>query len=181
MSDESLPIPATPEALRKTLGRRPALWVGAGASIAAGLPSTGKLVDAMVAEADGAIDPGLSFEQVADAFVGQQGEGHLKTLLQRLIGAPAGRAGGMPGLTLATPPRRYGRAPEINSRRRGLPDRATAPASPRPFRRAVRGAGRISRSMKPTARLVLASRVLTKHVRMKGPGGGGIPLAPGRR
>ncbi len=76
------PIAATPDALRKTLGRRPVLWVGAGTSIAAGHPSTWALVEAMIAEADDPIDPALTFEQAADAFVASQGAGALEDLLQ---------------------------------------------------------------------------------------------------
>ncbi len=81
------PIAATPDALRKTLGRRPVLWVGAGTSIAAGHPSTWALVEAMIAEADDPIDPALTFEQAADAFVASQGAGALEDLLQRQLGA----------------------------------------------------------------------------------------------
>lgn len=81
------PIPATPDVLARTLARRPVLWVGAGASIAAGHPSTGALVDALVAAAADPIDPALPFEQVADAFVASQGAGALGDLLQRLLGA----------------------------------------------------------------------------------------------
>ncbi len=80
------PITATPEALAKALDRRPVLWVGAGVSAAAGHPGTGALVAAMVAAADDPIDPGLSFEQVADAFVASQGAGALGDLLQRELG-----------------------------------------------------------------------------------------------
>lgn len=87
MTDHPRPIPATPEALRKILARRPVLWVGAGASIAAGHPSTGALVEAMIAEADDPIDPALGFERAADAFVASQGAGALEDLLQRLLGA----------------------------------------------------------------------------------------------
>ena len=80
------PIPATPEALAKTLKRRPVLWVGAGASIAAGHPSTRVLVDALVADAERPLDPALPFEQVADAYVASMGAGALGDLLQRLLG-----------------------------------------------------------------------------------------------
>jgi len=40
------PIPATAAALQKELDSRPLLWVGAGASVAAGYPGTGKILDA---------------------------------------------------------------------------------------------------------------------------------------
>lgn len=82
------PIPATPEALAKTLGRRPVLWVGAGASVAAGHPSTGELVAALVDAADHHIDPALPFEQVADRFVKSMSKGALDDLLQCLLGGP---------------------------------------------------------------------------------------------
>jgi hypothetical protein len=55
------PIEATPDSLARILAERPVLWVGAGASIAAGYPSTGRLVDAMIQAADDPIDPDLSF------------------------------------------------------------------------------------------------------------------------
>ncbi|MCP4656113.1 MAG: hypothetical protein GY856_11925, partial [bacterium] len=48
MPDDPRPIPATPEFLKKTLSRRPVLWVGAGASIAAGHRTTAALVDALI-------------------------------------------------------------------------------------------------------------------------------------
>ena len=45
MPDATRQIPATGDALEKTLRLRPILWVGAGASVAAGHPSTGALVN----------------------------------------------------------------------------------------------------------------------------------------
>jgi len=53
------------------------LWVGAGLSVAAGLPGTGRLVQAMVATADHPITPDLPFEKAADAFVASMGRGAL--------------------------------------------------------------------------------------------------------
>lgn len=41
------PLPATADRLQKELDARPLLWVGAGASIAAGYPGTGALLDAL--------------------------------------------------------------------------------------------------------------------------------------
>lgn len=78
MPDPPQVIPATPAALEKVLRRRPVLWVGAGVSIAAGYPSTGALVDALIADADDPIDPDLPFERVADAYVASQGAGALE-------------------------------------------------------------------------------------------------------
>ena len=69
MSEAPLGLIATSDVLRKTLKRRPVLWVGAGVSVAAGLPSTRDLVAAMVADADHPIDADLPFEKVADAYV----------------------------------------------------------------------------------------------------------------
>ncbi|MEE8525438.1 MAG: SIR2 family protein, partial [Thermoanaerobaculia bacterium] len=87
MSEAPHRLDATPDVLRKTLGRRPVLWVGAGVSVAAGLPSTRDLVAAMIADADDPIDASLPFEKVADAYVDSLGEGALANLLQRQIAA----------------------------------------------------------------------------------------------
>jgi len=91
MPDDPRPIPATPESLKKTLSRRPVLWVGAGTSIAAGHPTTGALVEALIADADDPIDPNLPFEQVADAFVASQGEGGPSKICCNASSAPPGR------------------------------------------------------------------------------------------
>lgn len=85
MSESGLLV-ASVSLLQKMLRRRPILWVGAGASMAAGHPSTTTLVAAMIAEADQPIDPTLSFEQVADAFVVSQGRSALADLLQAQLG-----------------------------------------------------------------------------------------------
>jgi hypothetical protein len=53
------------------------LWVGAGASAAAGYPGTSQLVRAMLEAAEDPIDADLSFFEVADAFVASQGAGDL--------------------------------------------------------------------------------------------------------
>ena len=66
--------------------RAATLWVGAGASIAAGHPGTGQLTQKLIDEADDPIDAQLSFEQVADAFVHSMGEGALDDLLQHVLG-----------------------------------------------------------------------------------------------
>jgi hypothetical protein len=79
-------IPATADKLRQILDRRPVLWVGAGLSIAAGLPSTARLCQAMAEDADVPLDPKLPFEQLADAFVAAMGPGPLGDLLQRELG-----------------------------------------------------------------------------------------------
>lgn len=62
------PTSATSEVGSKFLqDRRPVLWVGAGASVAAGYPGTGQLVRAMAEAADDSIDAKLSFFEVATA------------------------------------------------------------------------------------------------------------------
>ena len=82
-------LAATPERLNKILEQKPLLWVGAGASMAAGYPSTGQLVDAMVEAAMDDLDASLSFEQVADAFVASAGgPAALGDVLQRQLGQP---------------------------------------------------------------------------------------------
>lgn len=86
MSDTSRAIAATARRLEKVLALRPVLWVGAGASVAAGHPGTWQLTEKMIAGADDTIDPGLSFEQVADAYVKSEGKGALTDLLQSLVG-----------------------------------------------------------------------------------------------
>jgi SIR2-like domain len=87
MSGGPRSLDATPDALRKILGRKPVLWVGAGVSVAAGLPSTRDPVQAMIAGADDPIDASLPFEQVADAYVESMGDGALADLLQEQIAA----------------------------------------------------------------------------------------------
>ncbi|HYG62436.1 MAG TPA: SIR2 family protein, partial [Thermoanaerobaculia bacterium] len=67
---------------------RPVLWVGAGASVAANYPGTNDLIREMVDESEVTIDPLLPFFEVADRFVGSQGEGALGDLLQRVLGPP---------------------------------------------------------------------------------------------
>src|SRR5688572_19512994 len=75
-------LQATPDSLSKVLTDRPVLWVGAGASVAAGYPSTGRLIQAMVAAADDPVDPDLPFFEVTDRFVDSVGDGTLADLLQ---------------------------------------------------------------------------------------------------
>jgi hypothetical protein len=55
------PLLATAANLRKELDAHPLLWVGAGASIAAGYPATGALLDALKKRADDPIDRNVSF------------------------------------------------------------------------------------------------------------------------
>ena len=83
-------LPADVEQLGKVLDRRPVLWVGSGASVAAGYPSTGRLVAAMTEAAGGPerFPPGTDFTSVADLFVRQLGAGVLGDLLQRELGPP---------------------------------------------------------------------------------------------
>ena len=78
-------IPATPERLRKELDGRPLLWVGAGASVAAGYPGTQAILAALAAEADDPIDVSAPFPKVVDAFVASRGAGALADLLQKLF------------------------------------------------------------------------------------------------
>lgn len=79
---------ASPEVLRKQLKRKPLLWVGAGLSVAAGLPGTDRLIQKMVEEANRPLDASLSFEKVADAFIASTGKGALGDLLQRELAEP---------------------------------------------------------------------------------------------
>ncbi len=79
------PIPATAAVLQKELDGKPLLWVGAGASVAAGYPGTGKILDALAARADDPIDKTAPFPQVVDAFVASRGAGELADILQKLF------------------------------------------------------------------------------------------------
>jgi len=76
-------IEATAESVAKVLRNTPVLWVGAGASAAAGYPSTADLVRAMVEEAADPLDTNASFFEVADAFVETMGAGPLSNLMER--------------------------------------------------------------------------------------------------
>ena len=82
-------IPATVDALRRLLDARPVLWVGAGASIAAGHPSRAELEAAIREDADVHIAPGLDLPAVADAYVAANGRGPLNRLLDRRLRRPA--------------------------------------------------------------------------------------------
>jgi tetratricopeptide (TPR) repeat protein len=79
------PIPATRGALEKELDGRPLLWVGAGASVAAGYPGTRMILAALSARADDPIDVSAPFPQVVDAFVDSRGTGELAEILQKLF------------------------------------------------------------------------------------------------
>ena len=85
------PIAATIPAIENLLKSKPLLWVGAGTSVAAGLPSSGALVDAMIADCL-AEDPdaegwrGLSVLDVSDRFIEARSKGRLDELLQENIG-----------------------------------------------------------------------------------------------
>ncbi|HKI03611.1 MAG TPA: tetratricopeptide repeat protein [Thermoanaerobaculia bacterium] len=78
-------ISATPAALQKELDSRPLLWVGAGTSVAAGYPGTGKILKALAARADDPIDENAPFPQIVDAFVASRGAGELGDILQKLF------------------------------------------------------------------------------------------------
>jgi hypothetical protein len=82
------PIEATPESLARILNERPVLWVGAGASVAAGYPGTNRLIEVMLKASDDAINPNLPFFRIADSLIHSAGVGTLPDLLQREIGPP---------------------------------------------------------------------------------------------
>jgi NAD-dependent SIR2 family protein deacetylase len=79
------PIDASAEALKRQLKDHSIIWIGAGASIAAGYPSAARLVAALKEAAD---DPITSddFPEATDEFVRSRGEAALRVLLQREIG-----------------------------------------------------------------------------------------------
>jgi hypothetical protein len=79
------PIAADDSSLARILGKRPVLWVGSGLSIAAGYPTTGALLDALVAAADDPIDTTRSFYEVVDAVVASVRAGRVRDVLQQLF------------------------------------------------------------------------------------------------
>jgi tetratricopeptide (TPR) repeat protein len=79
------PIPATPAVLQKELSGKPLLWVGAGTSVAAGYPGTGKILDALAERADDPVDKTAPFPKVVDDFVASRGAGELGDILQKLF------------------------------------------------------------------------------------------------
>ena len=70
--------------LQKELDGRPLLWVGAGASVAAGYPGTGKILDALAERADDPIDKTAPFPKVVDDFVASRGAGSRATPAEAL-------------------------------------------------------------------------------------------------
>ena len=80
------PIDASAEALKRQLKDHSIVWIGAGASIAAGYPSAARLVTALKEAADE--DPITSddFAEATDQFLRSRGEAALRVLLQREIG-----------------------------------------------------------------------------------------------
>lgn len=85
------PIAATIPAIENILKNKPLLWVGAGTSVAAGLPSSGALVEAMIADCiaedpDAATWRGRSLFDVSDRYIEAQSQGKLGELLQAKIG-----------------------------------------------------------------------------------------------
>jgi tetratricopeptide (TPR) repeat protein len=86
------PSPATAAVLRKELEGRPLLWVGAGASVAAGYPSTQAILAALARRADEPIGAGgaAPFPRVVDAFVASRGAGDLADILQSLFAPRSG-------------------------------------------------------------------------------------------
>lgn len=79
------PIEASAAALKRQLSDHSIIWIGAGASIAAGYPSAARLVASLKDAAD---DPITSddFPEATDQFVQSRGEAALRVLLQREIG-----------------------------------------------------------------------------------------------
>jgi NAD-dependent SIR2 family protein deacetylase len=78
-------IDASAAALKRQLTDRSIIWIGAGASIAAGYPSAAQLVTALKEAADDWI-MSENFPEVTDQFVRSRGEASLRQLLQREIG-----------------------------------------------------------------------------------------------
>jgi hypothetical protein len=67
---------------------RPVLWVGAGLSVAAGCPSTGRLLEALRADTGGKLDIAGEFTEVVDAFVATEGKRALETVMATLFAKP---------------------------------------------------------------------------------------------
>ena len=84
-ADPIKPIEASAAALKRQLSDHSIIWIGAGASIAAGYPSAARLVASLKDAAD---DPITSddFPEATDQFVQSRGEAALRVLLQREIG-----------------------------------------------------------------------------------------------
>lgn len=80
-------IPATADALRRQLDNHSIIWVGAGASIAAGYPSTDQIVGLMKRGSDDLIQSD-DFTEVADKLVASRGLGALRMLPQEAFGSP---------------------------------------------------------------------------------------------
>ena len=78
----------TPATLRKHLSHHPLLWVGAGASAAAGLPTASQFLDILRHDCDDPIPADLPFEKAVDLFVDSMGQGALGDLLQKHLAAP---------------------------------------------------------------------------------------------
>lgn len=74
--DAGKPIPATPESLLQFFQTppKPILWVGAGLSIAAGLPSTHKILSRLAEASPDDLDPSADFFEVVDQFVASVGK-----------------------------------------------------------------------------------------------------------
>ena len=64
---------------------RPVLWVGAGASIAAGYPTRDQLAAAIREDADSELPAGLGLHALADAYIRADGPGPLNRLLFRMF------------------------------------------------------------------------------------------------
>jgi len=88
MADRIKPIEATVETLQRQLKLKPVLWVGAGASMAAGYPSTWSLLKILDEACDDDLDLSGDFPKVVDDFVASMGRGRLDRILQKTIAVP---------------------------------------------------------------------------------------------
>ena len=79
------PIPATSKSLRKLLAKRPILWVGAGASIAAEYPSFQDIEAAIREESEDELAEDASFTEVVDEFLEYNSKGTLTRVLRDLF------------------------------------------------------------------------------------------------
>lgn len=78
-------IPATTQTLVAVLKDRPVLWVGAGASVAAGYPSGQAIIERLRDYSEDPIPPDLELAEVADRFVASSGRGALQEALYQLF------------------------------------------------------------------------------------------------
>lgn len=67
---------------------KPLLWVGAGLSIAAGHPSTQRILETLQEDAGGKVETTGEFTEVVDRFVAREGRHAFETVLARLFATP---------------------------------------------------------------------------------------------